>query len=736
MVFNRCLEPELLEIVCVGSPPEWGSESFRATLPRRYGFTKWERSKKSARPSFRGPAPGALNLGADLSLRGVVFSYTQPMIGMSRLHRALALTPLFLFCIAALGGCGSDDDGPPPPSLEITDGPVDGSSPLASQAEVSLSVSASHSEGDELTYAWSASCPSLPSSGSFDDASAPSPTWTAPENLSGENQSCTVSVRVSDGEDLEQTRSSTQSVASVPHTLVVTESPSDSVTPVASSAEVNLAASATDSWGHTLTYTWSSDCSSLPTSGSFSDASAQASTWTAPENLSGEDRDCTVSVEISDSEGLVETVSSTQTVASGPVVPEPADPVAFMYNEEIVRTIELELTEERLAFLDADPAAEIYVEGSAIIDGERYDGVGIRYKGSIGAFVFCTDSPNIFIPSGPKTCPKLSMKVKFNEFSPGQRFYGVKRLQFHAMNMDPSMLVERMGYELFRKMGVAAPRTAYVRLVINGAYVGIHLLVEQIDGQFVRSRFSEGGEGNLYKEAWPITDLPDYYLNSLRTNRDEDPVADKMVTFYQDLAADPDAAVLEWLDVDYMMRYFAVDRAINNDDGAHHFYCFDGQLESCANHNFFWYEEVASDRLWLIPWDMDNAAFGNPLNFVAFPGDWRDENPSCVPEHPPIPILPPSLNPACDPIMNALAGYSDLYRERQQELLDGPFSQAVAEQRVDAWADLLRNEVAAAHEIDSVHLAPATWEILVEDFKDSLTTARQALAEDIAEHQP
>ena len=662
------------------------------------------------------------------------FLYAHTMLRMTQWNHALVLATLSI-CIGALGGCGSDDD-PPPPTLEITDGLVDSATPLASESEVSLSVLASSSEGGELRYAWSASCPSLPSSGSFSDVSVPAPTWTAPENFSGETQSCTVSVQVSDGEGLEEMSSSTQSVASAPHTLVVTEGPSDSGEPVASSSEVGLSVSASDSWAHGLSYTWSSECSSLPTSGSFSDTSAQSPTWTAPENLSGETESCTVSVQVSDGEGLEEMSSSNQEVASAPVIPEPSDPVAFMYNEEVVRTIELELPPEDLAFLEADPAAEIYVEGSIIIDEERYDGVGIRYKGSVGAFLFCTDSPNPFDPSGPKNCPKLSMKVKFNEFASGQRFYGVKRLQFHAMNMDPSMLVERMGYELFRRMGVAAPRTAYIRLLINGVYIGIHLLVEQVDGQLIRSRFTEGGKGNLYKEAWPITNSPDFYLDSLRTNRDEDPSAEKMVAFYEDLQADADAAVLKWLNIDYTMSYFAVDRTISNDDGVQHFYCFGGLVELCRNHNYFWYEEVEPNRQWLIPWDLDNAAFGNAFNPLDIPGDWRDENPTCVPEPGPIPFLPPAINPACDLLIHALAEYSDLYREKQQELLSGVFAQEAVEQRVDAWADLLRDEVTAAHQTDSVHVAPENWEVLVTNFKASLAVARQALAEDIDEHEP
>jgi hypothetical protein len=60
------------------------------------------------------------------------------------------------------------------------------------------------------------------------------------------------------------------------------------------------------------------------------------------------------------------------------------------------------------------------------------------------------------------------MKVSFDWQNPDGRFYGLRKLQFHAMNRDPSMLKERLGYSIFRDFGVAAPRAAHARLLING----------------------------------------------------------------------------------------------------------------------------------------------------------------------------------------------------------------------------------------------------------------------------
>ncbi|MEE3326407.1 MAG: hypothetical protein VX252_03670, partial [Myxococcota bacterium] len=254
-------------------------------------------------------------------MRSVLFSYTRPMTQDHRLHPGLIYMLLFI-SFGAVVGCGSDDDPPPAPppapTLEITESPSDSAAPLSSAAELSLSVSASSSKGGALVYAWWSECPSLSTNGSFNNAASQAPVWMAPENLTGETQSCTVSVRVSDGDGLEETRSSTQNVASLPHTLTLTESPVDSPEPLASSSELSLAVSASDSWGSSLNYIWSSECSSLPTNGSFSDATAQATVWTAPENLTGETESCTVQIQVSSGEGLEETSSSTHPVASTP----------------------------------------------------------------------------------------------------------------------------------------------------------------------------------------------------------------------------------------------------------------------------------------------------------------------------------------------------------------------------------------------------------------------------------
>ncbi|MBT6490245.1 MAG: hypothetical protein HOK97_10820, partial [Deltaproteobacteria bacterium] len=178
------------------------------------------------------------------------------------------------------------------------------------------------------------------------------------------------------------------------------------------------------------------------------------------------------------------------------------DDASFLFNSDEILTFEIDVDPANMAILDADPVAEEYVPATLRYQGEEFSDVGLRYKGSIGSFVGCTEVFG-FPPSGAKTCPKLSMKVKVNYTDNGLRFHGLKKLQFHAMNSDETQLREMLSYYLFRAMGIPAPRTVPMRLLINGEMAGVFLLVEQIDGRFTRSRFGDGGKGNLYKEIWP-----------------------------------------------------------------------------------------------------------------------------------------------------------------------------------------------------------------------------------------
>jgi len=403
--------------------------------------------------------------------------------------------------------------------------------------------------------------------------------------------------------------------------------------------------------------------------------------------------------------------------------------VIFDQNE--FHTYELTLSPENLNILNSDPAAEEYVEGKITFNGETVEPVGIRYKGSIGAFVGCLSGRDLFNPSGSKTCTKLSMKIKFNWNDPEGRFYGLKKLQFHSMNNDDSQMRERLGYMFFREMGVPAPRSVHARLIINGVFMGVYSLVEQIDGRFTRWNFDDG-TGNLYKEIWPLTfdgqAFPDSeYIDHLKTNEDENPTADLMRNFANAIAnakeEDLQAVIAEWMDVEDIMSYIAVDRTIRNDDGAFHWYC---NGNSCAPHNFYWYEDPTEKKLHLIPWDLDHA-FENiisPANPVTPIVDgWGEISNNCAPFASGFLGLR-QRSSACDKLTGGWASFTEEYEQKKEVFTEGLLSDEVIDNLIATWQDQIREATIEAQTAHSDAITVAEWENSIATLKSALRFAR------------
>jgi len=403
-----------------------------------------------------------------------------------------------------------------------------------------------------------------------------------------------------------------------------------------------------------------------------------------------------------------------------------------IFTQDQINTFELTLAPEDLAFLDADPAAEEEVLGSLTFDGETIDGVGIRYKGSVGSFINCLDGPDPFDPSGKKTCTKLSLNVDVEESEDDLEFYDQRSLQFHSLNRDPSMMHDRLGYWLLGQMDVPSPRATHVRLIINGEFSGIYALVEEVDGRFTRANY-EDGEGNLYKSLWPTGEdgqarPPDHYLGELKTNEDENPSVALIESFAAEMGAAPPeqrGAVLQrWTDIEPLIAYAVVDRTIRHDDGPFHWYC--GGFGGCNPHNFYWYEDPTAQKLHLIPWDLDDAFFNivsDVRGTIAIGDGWGEITNNCQPyEYVEGKGLQRSA--ACDPIVAGMVSFDAEYQRLMSEFMAGPFSAAETNARLDEWAAQITPvvEEAAATHADAVPVAE--WQAALADLRTSLDVAR------------
>jgi hypothetical protein len=401
----------------------------------------------------------------------------------------------------------------------------------------------------------------------------------------------------------------------------------------------------------------------------------------------------------------------------GVVVSDPADDASYVFDQGALRTYNLIVAEADLAIIDANPATEQWVTGVLEFEGKQYGPLGIRYKGSVGAFLPPCMGGTIGAPQGPKQ-GKCSIKIGFDHVDEDGRFFGLRKLNFHSMNNDASMMRDRLGYSMFRDMGLAAPRAVHARLLFNGRLEGLFAVVEQIDGRFARSRFTEGGEGNVYKEIWPLHDDPSAYARALETNQAPTTSVQGMLLFRQAVLAGP-AAIEDFLDRAYMLRYIAVDRVIINDDGAFHWWCAKGgqgnNPNGIGNHNYYWYEGAATPQFWLIPWDLDSSFDASP--FVRITPEWRAEG-SCTCQGP-----AGQLAPSCDGLIKHWSTWRSDYELAVDAFLEGPFAPHNVDAKLAAWISQIEGSVAETAGLKGAPTA-ITWRTAESELRRKIASAR------------
>ena len=263
---------------------------------------------------------------------------------------------------------------------------------------------------------------------------------------------------------------------------------------------------------------------------------------------------------------------------AAPISRKPVPALDLFEKAEIPR-VRLELSDDAIEKLRTSPRQ--YVIGAVVEGTRRYTNVSIRLKGGPGSSRPLDDRP--------------AFTVNFDQQAPGQTFHGLKKLHLNNSVQDSSYLSEKLCREMFEAAGVPVPRAGHAVVALNDRRLGLYVLVEGVNKQFLKRYFPQTG-GNVY-DGHSQQDVN----QRLRTNSGDAP---KDQSRLADLAAaartsDLDArrlALEKTLDVERFLSFMAVEVIVAHWDGY-----------SLHRNNFRIFHDLSTDRMVFLPQGLDQT---------------------------------------------------------------------------------------------------------------------------------
>jgi hypothetical protein len=207
-----------------------------------------------------------------------------------------------------------------------------------------------------------------------------------------------------------------------------------------------------------------------------------------------------------------------------------------------------------------------------------YTNVALRLKGSAGSRRDFDDTP--------------SLTINFDKFAEGQTFHKLKKIHLNASPQDRSLLSEKLSRELFEAAGIPTPRAGNAAVTFNGRDMGVFVLVEGINKQFLKRYFTDV-TGNVYdgKGNRDVTD-------SLPTNAGDNPADKSRLRALASAARQPVgerlASLEKTLDLDRFITFVAMETILCHWDGY-----------TMNKNNWRLYHDRDTDRMIFLPHGMD-----------------------------------------------------------------------------------------------------------------------------------
>lgn len=244
-----------------------------------------------------------------------------------------------------------------------------------------------------------------------------------------------------------------------------------------------------------------------------------------------------------------------------------------------------------------------YVKANIKIDGESFKDAGLRFKGN-SSYRFSADGF------------KRPLKIDTNRFVTGQKLHGRAKINLSNSYLDPAFMKEKLAYEIYQATGIPTPGTGWAKVtlsiegVLKKKVVGIYVLVEQVDPNYLVRKFGEKTKDSLLMKPemmgdWQsLGDDVDQYKETfnIKDGEDNDDQIGQFVNTLNFIKDAPDAEFAKKMggkmDLNLYAGYLAATSLLASLDS------YVG-----APHNYYLLVDKADNKTRLLPWDV-NEAFG------------------------------------------------------------------------------------------------------------------------------
>lgn len=159
----------------------------------------------------------------------------------------------------------------------------------------------------------------------------------------------------------------------------------------------------------------------------------------------------------------------------------PHDESDDFFENEAVHRIVLKLSDDQAHLLSENPRQ--YVRSTLTEEGGMRLEVGLKLKGAAGSFRQLDEKP--------------AFTINANKYRKQQSFHQLQKFHLNNSVQDELYVNEWLCSSICREAGIPAPRVTHARVWLNDRDLGLYVVKEGFDRQFLQRHFRDAN-GNLY----------------------------------------------------------------------------------------------------------------------------------------------------------------------------------------------------------------------------------------------